>query len=61
MNPKIISPQTLKKKLTALRRAGKIIAFTNGCFDLMHLGHVKYLQAAKAKNREPLYWQLSKA
>ena len=51
MNPKIISPQTLKKKLTALRRAGKIIAFTNGCFDLMHLGHVKYLQAAKAKNR----------
>jgi len=48
---KIISPQTLKKKLTSLRHAGKTIAFTNGCFDLMHLGHVQYLQSAKAKNR----------
>jgi len=51
MNPKIISPQTLKKKLIALRRRGKTIAFTNGCFDLMHLGHVKYLQASKKKDR----------
>ncbi len=48
---KLISLQLLKKKLIALRRAGKIIAFTNGCFDLMHLGHIKYLQAAKKNNR----------
>jgi len=51
LETKIISLQTLKKKLTALRRQGKVIAFTNGCFDLMHLGHVKYLQAAKKSNR----------
>lgn len=51
LESKIISLQALKKKLSALRRSGKVIAFTNGCFDLMHLGHVKYLQAAKKKDR----------
>jgi D-beta-D-heptose 7-phosphate kinase/D-beta-D-heptose 1-phosphate adenosyltransferase len=47
LETKLVSLQTLKKKLIPLRRKGKVIAFTNGCFDLMHLGHVKYLQAAK--------------
>jgi D-beta-D-heptose 7-phosphate kinase/D-beta-D-heptose 1-phosphate adenosyltransferase len=47
LESKIITLPALKKKLSALRRAGKTIAFTNGCFDLMHLGHVQYLQAAK--------------
>jgi len=31
------------------RRAGRRIVFTNGCFDLVHLGHVKYFQFAKAQ------------
>ncbi|MBI3601635.1 MAG: adenylyltransferase/cytidyltransferase family protein [Candidatus Omnitrophica bacterium] len=48
---KIVGVQALKKKLVGLRRQGKTIAFTNGCFDLMHLGHVKYLQTAQKKNR----------
>lgn len=48
---KIIGLQALKKKLSALRLQGRTIAFTNGCFDLMHLGHVQYLQAAKQSNR----------
>ena len=48
---KIIGLQALKVKLSALRRQGKTIAFTNGCFDLMHMGHVSYLQAAKKGNR----------
>lgn len=39
------------KKLPALRRQGKTIAFTNGCFDLMHIGHVKYLEDAGRGNR----------
>ena len=30
-----------------LRRQGKRIVFTNGCFDLMHVGHIRYLQAAR--------------
>ncbi len=48
---KIISLKSLQQKLPALRRLGKTIAFTNGCFDLMHLGHVSYLEKAKAKDR----------
>lgn len=32
-----------------LRSRNKKIVFTNGCFDILHLGHVQYLQAAKAK------------
>ena len=29
-----------------LRRQGKVVVFTNGCFDLLHVGHVRYLEAA---------------
>jgi D-glycero-beta-D-manno-heptose 1-phosphate adenylyltransferase len=32
-----------------LRREGRRIAFANGCFDLLHVGHVRYLQAARAQ------------
>ena len=48
---KILSLPALLKKLPALRRQGKTIAFTNGCFDLMHIGHVKYLEDAGRGNR----------
>ena len=37
----------LLKKIQSIR-AGKKIVFTKGCFDLLHVGHVRYLQAAKA-------------
>lgn len=50
-NPKIVSLEILKRKLPGFRRQGKKIAFTNGCFDILHLGHVNYLQACKKKNR----------
>jgi D-beta-D-heptose 7-phosphate kinase/D-beta-D-heptose 1-phosphate adenosyltransferase len=33
----------------SLRRAGKRVVFTNGVFDLLHPGHVRYLQAARAE------------
>ncbi|HEX8342000.1 MAG TPA: D-glycero-beta-D-manno-heptose 1-phosphate adenylyltransferase [Tepidisphaeraceae bacterium] len=36
-------------ELAVHRRAGRHIVFTNGCFDLVHLGHVKYFQFAKAQ------------
>jgi len=39
---------TLERTLAPLRRAGRRIAFTNGCFDLLHPGHVRYLAAARA-------------
>ena len=48
---KILKLSALLKKLPALRRQGKTIAFTNGCFDLMHIGHVKYLEDAAKGNR----------
>ncbi len=51
LEKKIIGIAALKKRLSALRKAGKTIAFTNGCFDLMHLGHVMYLQKAKKGDR----------
>ena len=31
------------------KAAGKTVGFTNGCFDILHLGHVKYLNAAKGE------------
>ncbi len=48
---KIVSVSSLKKKLGVLRRAGKKIAFTNGCFDILHFGHASYLDTAKKEGR----------
>jgi len=47
MMDKILDRTILKKKLDALRKEGKKIAFTNGCFDLLHVGHVRYLKEAR--------------
>ena len=44
---KILERNTLKNKLEVLRKEGKKIAFTNGCFDIIHVGHVRYLREAK--------------
>jgi rfaE bifunctional protein nucleotidyltransferase chain/domain len=44
---KIQKTEALRRRLSALRRRGKRIVFTNGCFDLIHPGHVRYLRAAK--------------
>ena len=48
---KIVSLSTLRRRLPLLRREGQSIAWTNGCFDLLHAGHVTYLQKAKKANR----------
>ena len=50
-NPKISGRATLVKTVARLRRQGKTIAFTNGCFDILHFGHVSYLQSAKKGKR----------
>jgi rfaE bifunctional protein nucleotidyltransferase chain/domain len=44
---KIMDRKILQEKLDTLRKMGKKIAFTNGCFDILHVGHVRYLRAAK--------------
>jgi D-beta-D-heptose 7-phosphate kinase/D-beta-D-heptose 1-phosphate adenosyltransferase len=44
---KILERNALKNELEELRKIGKKIAFTNGCFDILHVGHVRYLREAK--------------
>ncbi len=44
---KIFDAGALAARLIPLRRAGKKIVFTNGCFDILHAGHVRYLSAAR--------------
>jgi D-beta-D-heptose 7-phosphate kinase/D-beta-D-heptose 1-phosphate adenosyltransferase len=44
---KLHEPKTLASLLVSRRALGQKVVFTNGCFDLLHVGHVKYLQAAR--------------
>ena len=44
---KVLDRTVLKEKIDALRKEGKKIAFTNGCFDILHVGHVRYLKEAR--------------
>ncbi len=44
---KIVAQEKIKDELTVLKNQGKRIVFTNGCFDLIHVGHVRYLSEAK--------------
>ena len=48
MSQKIVDLEELSDRCEKLRAAGKKLVATNGCFDLLHLGHVRYLQAARA-------------
>jgi D-glycero-beta-D-manno-heptose 1-phosphate adenylyltransferase len=43
---KILSPDQLKSQLALWKFQEKKIVFTNGCFDIMHLGHIDYLSKA---------------
>ena len=44
---KVVSREQLAQEVARRRRQGQSIAFTNGCFDLLHMGHVRYLQQAR--------------
>jgi rfaE bifunctional protein nucleotidyltransferase chain/domain len=48
MSAKIVGLEELSERSKQLRAAGKKLVATNGCFDLLHVGHVRYLQAARA-------------
>ena len=47
MNPKILSLAEMRKRGEEIRQAGQKMVLTNGCFDLLHVGHVRYLQEAR--------------
>lgn len=44
---KIMDRRRLAQELQRVRRGGGTVVFTNGCFDLLHMGHVNYLQQAR--------------
>lgn len=44
---KILSVPDAVTRIYELRKEGKKIVFTNGCFDLLHVGHIRYLREAK--------------
>lgn len=44
---KIVNREYLKKAVESLKQNGKKVVFTNGCFDILHSGHVKYLSEAR--------------
>jgi len=45
---KILDWNELKEVVDRFKASGKKIVFTNGCFDIIHIGHVRYLKQAKA-------------
>jgi D-beta-D-heptose 7-phosphate kinase/D-beta-D-heptose 1-phosphate adenosyltransferase len=48
MKDKIKAKRELRAILADLKDRGRRVVFTNGCFDLLHIGHIRYLEEAKA-------------
>ena len=48
MKNKIVPVDKIADRVGALREAGRKIVATNGCFDILHVGHVRYLETARA-------------
>ncbi len=48
MSEKIVAGENLRLVRAQLRASGQKLVFTNGCFDILHVGHVRYLAAARA-------------
>src|SRR5260370_7124336 len=44
---KIVAPDVLREKLAEHKRHGRRIVFANGCFDTLHVGHIRYLEGAR--------------
>ncbi len=48
MKTKIKSREELGQIVQGLKKDGKRVVFTNGCFDLLHVGHIRYLEKARS-------------
>lgn len=44
----LLDHEELVRRVESLKRSGQTVVFANGCFDLLHVGHVRYLEGAKA-------------
>ena len=44
---KLLSLESLEPVISVLKASGKTVVFANGCFDLLHVGHIRYLQGAR--------------
>lgn len=44
---KVVSREELRRRVKQWRKTGEPVILTNGCFDLLHVGHIRYLRAAK--------------
>ncbi|MBU2489674.1 MAG: D-glycero-beta-D-manno-heptose 1-phosphate adenylyltransferase [Proteobacteria bacterium] len=49
MKSKVLSILQLKEEVARVKSSGRTVVFTNGCFDLIHAGHVRYLAEARAQ------------
>lgn len=47
-SPRVLNDSNLTASVDAYKKENKKIVFTNGCFDLLHIGHVTYLEEAKS-------------
>jgi len=47
--PKVGSLDRVHEHVEAARRQGRTVALANGCFDVLHVGHVRYLEGARAE------------
>jgi rfaE bifunctional protein nucleotidyltransferase chain/domain len=46
---KVAALEEVRARVEAARRAGRTVALANGCFDVLHVGHVRYLEGARAE------------
>jgi D-glycero-beta-D-manno-heptose 1-phosphate adenylyltransferase len=46
--PKVVTRENLRRRVAEWRDAGEQVVLANGCFDLLHVGHIRYLRGAKA-------------
>jgi bifunctional ADP-heptose synthase (sugar kinase/adenylyltransferase) len=46
---KVAPLEAVHERILSARREGKTVALANGCFDVLHVGHVRYLEGARAE------------